>query len=195
MAKYTWLISTGHGYDTPGKRYKFSDGLEIFEYSVNRKIGEMLMQKMDKANLPYVRINPEEKDVSNTERITRANNHYKTYTNAVYLSIHNNAAGTEAAEGWEVFTTKGNTKSDAIATVFIEEYKKLMPNFKLRSDSSDGDLDKEANFTELMGNMPAVLIECLFFTNRREAEYLLSAQGQDNIAQALFNAIQKLETT
>lgn len=193
-SKYTWLISSGHGSDTPGKRYKFSDGLEIFEYAVNRGITEKLMDKLKGSAINCILINPETKDVSNTTRILRANQAQKNYRNCIYLSIHNNAAASELANGWEIFTTRGVTKSDAIADVFIEEYAKLMPEFKMRPDKSDGDLDKEANFTELMGNMPAVLIECLFFTNRKEAEFLLSEEGQERIAQALYNAIIRLET-
>ena len=59
------------------------------------------------------------------------------------------------ARGFEIYTTKGQTRSDLFATVIFEQLQEDFPTadgYKHRTDSSDGDPDKEANFTVLMGN-------------------------------------------
>lgn len=185
--KNTWLISTGHGNNTAGKRKKFSDGLEIFEYSINRIIGELLMWRLDKAGITYIRINPEHQDVSNTQRVARANKIAKTTPNCIYLSIHNNAVESEQANGFEWFTTRGKTNSDAIATIFHKHQKAAFPELTDRGI-------KEANYTELTGTMKSVLGELAFFTNRKEAELLLSDEGQERFADCLFAAILEIES-
>ena len=187
MGKHTWLISSGHGSNTPGKRYKFSNGLEIFEYDVNRKIAEKLFSKLEYAGVDFVRINPETTDITNTLRIRRANEFQKKYGNCVYVSIHNNAASDESANGFEWFTTRGVTNSDKIVKVFHRNQKALFPELRDRGI-------KEADFTELMGSMPSVLGEFMFFTNRKEAEILLSDEGQNRCAMVLFNSIIEIET-
>jgi len=64
------------------------------------------------------------------------------------------------ARGFTVYTTKGQNNSDKIAEIImkdlITEFSKLQP----RTDKSDGDLDKEADFTVIYKtNCPSVLIE------------------------------------
>lgn len=83
-----------------------------------------------------------------------------------YLSVHSNAGG---GKGSEIFTSPGDTKSDKIATVFGEEYKNEFPNQKLRTDFSDGDLDKEKRFYVLTKTkVPAILTESFFMDNFEE---------------------------
>jgi len=63
-----------------------------------------------------------------------------------------------------MFTSSSDTKSDKIATIFGEEYKSVFPNNKLRTDFSDGDLDKERRFYILsLSKIPAVLTESFFY--------------------------------
>ena len=65
-----------------------------------------------------------------------------------------------------------------------------LSQFRFRKDLSDGDLDKEENFYVLkQTHCPAILVENLFFDNRKEAEFLLSDAGQTQIAMTLFEAI------
>ena len=59
------------------------------------------------------------------------------------------------ARGFEIYTTKGQTRSDLFATVIFEQASgrtsTTTDGYKHRMDKSDGDPDKEANFTVLMG--------------------------------------------
>lgn len=208
MSKFVWLLDPGHGgidpktkeYVTPGKRSpKFKDGSVLYEGVIMRNIvkyiGEMLT--MLKIDFHYV-VNPTNfKDVDLNQRVKFCNSMGRT-TSCVVISVHSNAHGDGSkftdANGFEVFTSEGDTKSDKLAEVFINEYKKQLPNIKLRSDLTDKDLDKEANFAMVSKTIsPAILIETAFHTNEKEALFLKSAEGQKKIASAIVEGIKKIE--
>ena len=112
----------------------------------------------------------------------------------VYISIHANGFTKEKANGWGVYTSKGETKSDMIATVLFEKAKKEFPKHKMRMDRSDGDVDKEANFWVLKNTtMSAILSENFFMTNKKDCKILLSEDGRDRIAKIHYEMIQEVE--
>jgi N-acetylmuramoyl-L-alanine amidase len=189
----TVLLDNGHGNDTPGKRSPiWEDGSQLFEFEFNRAIVKRLMLLLDRDDIPHVNIVPELKDISLQERCKRANEIYKTNKECIYLSIHADAFSVESANGFSMYTSVGQTKSDKIAQVLIEEYQIHMPEIRLRADNSDGDKDKEAHFYVLKNtNMPAVLIESAFYTNRKECKLLASEDGRDRIADAIYAGIKK----
>ena len=99
------------------------------------------------------------------------------------LSIHSNGFTKESANGYSIYTSRGETKSDKIAEVFIDNMMVNFPERKLRKDTRDGDLDKEANFYVLKHTTcPAILIENFFMTNYFECQLLLTPEFQDKIA-------------
>ena len=53
---------------------------------------------------------------------------------------------------------------------------------KIRMDKSDGDMDKEKDFTIIYKTKcPAVLTENLFMDNKEDCEFLLSEEGKESI--------------
>ncbi|MCD4792298.1 MAG: N-acetylmuramoyl-L-alanine amidase [Bacteroidales bacterium] len=180
----TVLLDNGHGglidnkYQTKGKQKKWSDGTHIYEGEFNRAIVNGIIEKLTALKIPYVNIAPEYRDVSLQTRVNRANKY--NAKKCFYLSIHANAGG---GHGSEIFTSSGETKSDKIATIFGEEYKKEYPNKKLRTDYSDGDLDKEDRYTVLLKTkMPAILTENFFMDNKDECkDILLTKEGRERI--------------
>ena len=82
-----------------------------------------------------------------------------------------------------------------MATVFFDEFKNEFPDTRMRSDTLDGDVDKEANYYVLKNTrMPAILTENFFMDNEQECrEYLMSRKGRDRIARAHYAAIQRIE--
>ena len=113
--------------------------------------------------------------------------------NCIYLSVHSDAMPDGAhgkGSGFSVYTSVGHTPSDAIAEIFCATYIRRLPEFKFRRNLADGDSDHEENFYVLKNTTcPAILVENLFFDNRKEAEFLLSEAGQSQIAMTLFEAI------
>jgi N-acetylmuramoyl-L-alanine amidase len=76
-----------------------------------------------------------------------------------------------------------------------EQVEKEFPNYKMRKDTRDGDVDKESNFYVLIHTaMPAILSENFFMTNEKECKtLLLSEEGRDRIANAHIEMINKIE--
>ena len=73
---------------------------------------------------------------------------------------------------------KGKTKSDVLSEFLYKRAMKNMPGKKMRTDSSDGDLDKESNFYVIRTvKCPAVLTENFFYTNKEDLLFMTSDQG------------------
>lgn len=191
------LLDNGHGglingqYITPGKRKDWGDNGVIYEGEFNRAIVNGLIEKLTFLKIPYVNIAPEYRDVRLSTRVKRANKY--PANQCFYLSVHSNAGG---GHGCEFFTSPGVTKSDAIATIFGEEYKKEFPDRRLRTDYSDGDLDKERRFYVLTRTrMPAVLTENFFMDNLEEFQNILNTKsGREQIINYHLNAILRVKT-
>ncbi|WP_111682909.1 N-acetylmuramoyl-L-alanine amidase [Winogradskyella tangerina] len=186
------LIDNGHGglingeYTTPGKRKDWgADGI-IYEGEFNRAIVGGIIEQLTLLNIPYVNIAPEYRDVRLETRVNRANKY--PASKSFYLSIHSNAGG---GHGSEIFTSPGSTKSDKIATIFGESFMSEFPNRKLRTDWSDGDLDKERRFYVLTKTkMPAILTESFFMDNLEEFKDILNTrEGRQRIVDYHVKAI------
>lgn len=195
------LLDNGHGgiikgvYQTPGKRSpKWNDGSQLYEGEFNRAIVNGIIEELTKLKIKYVNVSPEYVDIPLVERVKRANAHANEA--CFYLSVHSNAGG---GSGVEMYTSKGNTKSDAIATIFGQAFKTIFPDRLLRSDFSDGDLDKESNFYVLRKTkMPALLTENFFMDNEEECKtLLLTGEGRKQIIAyhvlGILNVIKKLD--
>lgn len=197
-SKYQYIIDAGHGgmkngkYTTaPAKMFTFPDGYTIYEGVINRKIAGKLITMLLGVGVRFKTVYDHEADTALSARVEHADVIYARDKSSMFLSIHSNAGG---GSGFEIWTSKGQTKSDKIANVFAEVYKKHFPNRPFREDRADGDADKEEDFYVLRKtDAPAVLFENLFMDNRKEAEYLNSDIGQEAIARCIFEGIQRIE--
>lgn len=199
MSKYLWLIDAGHGgmkddkYTTaPAKMHTFEDGFCIMEGLINRGVAQKLYRKLSEGCVDWALVYDDKLDTSLQTRVNIINKVYETHRNAISVSIHSNAGG---GKGFEVFTSPGKTRADPVAEIFclkcIELFKE---DFTFRTDLEDGDHDKEAKFFMLTKTRcPSILVESLFFDNRTEAEYLSSEEGQEAIAEWLYQSILEVE--
>lgn len=202
-SKYIWILDNGHGgiingvYQTAGKRSPiWDDGTQLFEGEFNRAIVDRIVKYCDENNIEYINLVDTNEDVSLSTRVKMANEVYRESDKpCIYVSIHANGFTDESANGWEVFTSPGETKSDHIATVLYEEVEKEFPLIRMRKDTTDGDVDKEAKYTVLMDTaMSAILSENFFMTNEKECKtILMSESGRDQIAKAHIEMINKIE--
>ena len=190
------ILDAGHGIDTPGKRSPiWSNNTQLFEWKFNRDIVDSIIGYLQVANISYVKLIEESQDISLKERVDRINTIYKENKDKykVYLiSIHGNAAdNAPTANGIEVFTSIGETKSDTIAEVFYSKLKNL--GWKMRPNRSNKG-GKEENFYILKNShCPAVLTENGFYTNEEECKKMLDYYWQKEIALAHYKAIQDIE--
>ena len=113
------LIDNGHGIDTKGKRSP--DG-RLLEYAQNRLLAGRIVSALQARGLDASLLVPEETDISLPERCRRVNEWCRQLgkANVLLISIHCNAAGRGdrwlSARGWCAYTTRGNTRADALAT-------------------------------------------------------------------------------
>ena len=179
------LIDNGHGMDTPGKR---SPDEKLREYAWNRLIAGRIVAALTDLGHDAQLLVPEQEDISLSERCRRVNAICQAFgtRNVILISIHANAAGRGdrwyEATGWCAYTTRGDTRADALATSLYEAAKFHLPGQRLLTDYTDGDPDLEADFYILRHTLPpAVLVENFFMDSRRDYKFLLSADGQQAI--------------
>lgn len=193
LNEFVVILDNGHGLETQGKRSpKWKDGTQLFEYEFNRNIVNRIAKMLDAIGIKYRVLVPEVIDISLGERCRRANRIYQeTDGKCFVVSIHANAGG---GTGWEVYTSKGQTKSDAIATVFYNEAKKAFPEQRMRTDiHSDGDPDKESQFYILVHTKaPSILTENFFMDNEKDCRLIMSEEGRERIARFHVEAIKKI---
>ena len=197
-SNYLWILDAGHGgmnkdvYTTaPRKMQIYPDGFVIYEGIINRLITEMVYKQLELKQIDFALVYDDVEDTPLQQRVTVADNVYRKDKRAVYLSIHSNAGG---GSGFEIFTSPGQSKSDKVANIFCETYQKFFPQFPFRKDLADADADKEADFYVLRKtDCPALLVENLFFDNRKEAEFLKSTGGQQKIANCIVHCIENVE--
>lgn len=187
------LFDNGHGENTPGKRSP--DG-KFREYLFTREIAQEAERELRKRGYECERIVKCAIDVSLSQRAKIVNEYCAEYgaKNVVLISIHVNAAGDGSkwmdARGVCIFTSKGKTKSDELADIYIEEADKNFIGHKIRKDYSDGDADWEENYYILMHTKcPAVLIENFFMDNKEDLAYLQSPEGKKAIVKTIVDAV------
>ena len=179
------LIDNGHGRETPGKRSP--DG-RLLEYAYTRNIARRIVSALTAQGYDAELLVPEEEDISLQERCRRVNTWCRQFgkDNVILISIHINAAGRGGrwmdARGWCAYTTRGNTRSDRLATCLYDAAAHHLPGMRLRTDYTDGDPDLEKNFYILLHTAaPAVLSESLFMDNHPDCDFLLTAEGQQSL--------------
>jgi N-acetylmuramoyl-L-alanine amidase len=205
MSKYLYLLDPGHGglingqYSTPGKRSpKFEDGSVLYEGVNNRDNVTRIMNELHKLGIDCIDIVNSNDDISLTERVKRAN---KLHPNrkCIYISIHSDANGDgkewDQASGISVYTSPGQTTSDSFAQIWIDELQlQFGETVKWRTDKTDGDEDKQAHFYVLeKTNMPAVLGEIGFHTNKEQARRMLTDEWKNKLLASIVNTILKWE--
>ena len=168
-----------------------SSDLELVD---NLAVVHKLKRLLFLSNIEHHLVHEPVRDTPLKERVALANRlPAEKKKNCIYLSVHSDAMPDGAhgkGSGFSVYTSVGHTPSDAIAEIFCATYIRRLPEFKFRRNLADGDSDHEENFYVLKNTTcPAILVENLFFDNRKEAEFLLSEAGQSQIAMTLFEAI------
>lgn len=187
------LIDNGHGNNTLGKASpildfeipnQFVSNKRFREALYNRVIAKELVTKLKEYGYDVRLVVPEDTDVSLSERVRRINTicNREGASNVILISIHSNAAGNGTsfsnANGWEAYTTRGKTKSDTLAEYLYKRAEKNFEGRKIRTDWTDGDRDKEADFYIIKkSKCPAVLTENFFYDNKDDLKYLTSDEG------------------
>lgn len=203
------LIDNGHGSNTEqnGKfspklddtikiGEEFISGNRFREWKYNRVISNMIVDKLVSMGYDARLLVPENKDISLSERVRRVNTicNKSGAANVLLVSIHSNAKGNgttwQDAKGWEAYTTRGKTKSDALAEYLYKKADTYLIGRRIREDWSDGDRDKESDFYIIKKSYcPAVLTENFFYDNKDDLKYLTSEEGIHCVARLHIEGI------
>lgn len=199
--KFKILLDNGHGNNTLGKRSPYSANkigpeIEFYEYKWNREIVLLIYDRLLNLGYNVEILVMEENDISLSERVRRINSVCNEYgnDNVIVISVHSNACGNgskwENAQGWEAYTSIGETKSDELSEIFYKNAKELFYDRKIRCDLSDGDSDKEDNFTIIKNSYcPAILTENFFYDNIDDVQFILSEDGKTKIVELHVRSI------
>ena len=96
-----------------------------------------------------------------------------------FLSVHCNSASNRQAQGWELFTSVGETQADRLAQSVASFHSERFPDQKNRGL-------KEVNFSVLRRTAaPAVLVELGFLSNAQEAAWLETEQVRQGMADCI----------
>lgn len=200
-SKIRILIDNGHGSNTAGKRSPWSANkvppeIEFYEYKWAREIAGRVVNNLKEIGYNAELIVTETTDISLTERANRVNKICNDIgaRNVILVSIHSNAAGNGSkwmeGRGWEAYSTVGKTNSDKLAECLYAEAEKNFKNMKIRKDTTDGDSDKEANFSIIYKSLcPAVLTENFFYDNVDDLKYILSEEGKSAVVKTHVDGI------
>ena len=108
-----------------------------------------------------------------------------SYENAVFVSIHMNKFPVEKYSGLQVYYSRANEASRDIAESIQNKTADFLQSENKRkikpADSSIYVLDNL--------EIPAVLVECGFLSNRAEAALLSTAAYQDKLACIIYAAV------
>lgn len=108
----------------------------------------------------------------------------------VVASIHCNSFSAPTATGMEIWTSRGQTKADKLATLIMSQMAGDFPTLPVRGDWSDGDVDKETGLYVLIHTeAPAVLVELAFISNPAEEAILASYEGKRRFAAAIARGV------
>ena len=165
-------LDYGHGKSTAGKR---SPDETLLEYEFNRDVGRRLKAILEKHNVEVIETVEDDTDLALSSRCGVANFHECDY----FVSIHANAHDTSeqdeegtmhltfnSACGWEIYIISKGGKAEQLANKIHKHSQEL--GLKDRGI-------KIGNFQVLRDtDMPAVLIEHGFYTNKEECEKLKS---------------------
>lgn len=174
------------------KKYTFLDGFTVYEGVENRKIAQRLIYKLKALGIPFIDLNSTDpKDEPLLSRVKRINDIYSGNKNAWLLSIHSNKM-TEKGEG-DSLTGRGCETYIGTNAGKRSNYIQQVAEGIYKADGHRWRGSKSANFTMVSKtNCPALLTENYFYTNRQDAEYLVSDKGQEHIANTLLKIIKSV---
>ena len=148
----------------------------IPEKGVALDVARRLRARLANAGLRTVMTRSRDEFVTLDRRVNIAN----AQRRAVFVSIHFNSARRRGANGIETFY--GSPRAKRLA--------RLIQRNALRTTSGENRGIKRASFYVLRrSRMPAVLIECGFLTNPRDARRASSSEYRERLARQIARAI------
>lgn len=196
MSNFGVIIDRAHGINVAGKRSpdaakNLKDSPYYFiEYEWSSEMCKVLAAKLKTLGIrTEFTVSPDDPlEPGLSERANIANNIIKGNpdTHWVFISLHADYYGDPLVwnnvTGYSIYTTKGTTNSDKLAECILKHARVDLPHFgKAVRTYKNGHI--EQNFTVIFKSIcPAVLAENMFYSNKKDIEFLKSEEGKKCIA-------------
>ena len=197
VSKPLVILDPGHG----GKDGGTVSG-EVLEKNLNLLLVKKIANELQRYQISVVTTRSVDEMVGLSDRALIANK----YPNAIFVSIHHNAATLNSAKGIETYYSNKKPKSLKIEQMrllkikdgeaFVDNRSKMLAKLLHSSvcqvtDAADrGIRDRSLAMTRWV-SCPSVLIECGFLTNPEEKLDLLSESYRDALSRGVTDGILK----
>ena len=191
------LIDNGHGCDTKGKR---SPNNLLQEWECTRQITKMIFEQLTNDGIECYLLVTEDIDIPLSERVKRANRHFKEDNETILISVHLNASGNgekwEKPSGWQcIINDNASEKTKELANCLT--YSAVGKELNVRRQKKLCNYWTDSKLTILKNTKcPAVLTENLFMDKLQDYHVLIHEDGRKMIAdlhvEAIKNYIKKL---
>ncbi|PWJ36140.1 N-acetylmuramoyl-L-alanine amidase family protein [Sediminitomix flava] len=180
----TIVIDPGHGGKDPGKprgsaSKKHEKDLNL---DIAYRLGGYLSERVKNVKILYTRMT--DKYVSLDERVKIANENNAD----LFISIHCNSSNNRSNYGTQThIQSHGFNESRKLADLVEKQFRDRAGR---KSWGVKDKADRRHNLQVLQyTNMPAILVEAGFMSNRKEEAFLNSGEGQSLIASAIFRGV------
>lgn len=202
MNDFLVVLDYGHGVRSEHKKYThinsgetFHEGETFYEGQSNLNIGRLVEAKLRNLGIPFVVVSdntPDNYDTPLKHRVLLENLYSQFYRTILFISIHSNAG---KGVGFEVWTSKGVTRSDVAAEDAYAFFKILFEGeYPIRTDHADGDSDKEGRlYVNVKTKSASILCEFLFFDMLDQAKDLMKPHIQNKCAHVVVLTILKFK--
>ena len=192
QTKYTTvIIDAGHGGEDGGTQAPFG----TLEKDLNLKIAELIKKELEEMGIPVIMTRTEDKLLYDTSVNYKGQKKkldaaarlkiVEDNPNSIFVSIHMNSYVDPQYSGLQVWYSQNNPSSEPIARLIQERNNTLFQVGNKRQTKPTG------NNIYIMSKIqcPAVLIECGFLSNPREAANLCDSGYQIALSKSLASSI------
>jgi len=189
-SKITVVIDAGHGGEDGGA----SDKSGILEKDLNLSVAKKLEELFSSAGIPTIMTRTEDKllydpndDYKGRKKILDMHERVRIVSeceNPVFISIHMNSFPEEQYSGLQVYYSSNDPISKELAEKVQSNVRSLLQKENERKIKCGKDI-----FLLDRISAPAILIECGFLSNAKEAAMLSDKSYQSHLAFCIFYAV------
>lgn len=186
--KYTVIVDAGHGGIDPGKI-----GVNgVYEMDINLSIAYKLSDILEEKGIKAVMTRKDDNGLYNDEDSNKKMQDMENRVRIInesgakaVISIHQNSFTKEAAHGAQVFYHDLSPKGELLAGCIQNELYKI-------DDTNSRKINSDTDYYILRKSNPvAVIVECGFLSNNKEAGLLSDGAYQDKIAKAIADGVEE----
>lgn len=186
--KYTVIVDAGHGGIDPGKI-----GVNgVYEMDINLSIAYKLSDILEEKGIKVVMTRKDDNGLYNDEDSNKKMQDMENRVRIInesdakaVISIHQNSFTEESAHGAQVFYHNLSAKGELLAGCIQNELYKI-------DDTNSRKINSDADYYILRKSNPvAVIVECGFLSNNKEAELLSDGAYQEKIAKAIAEGVEE----